>query len=67
MELTKKDQRKIEQEADKFVWKIQSHASEYAKLYEVSYYRAIIQCLECRIEAIESLHDHIDNMTVSKE
>ena len=62
MELTKKDQRKIEQEADKFVWKIQSHASEYAKLYEVSYYRSIIQRLHCRIEAIESLYNDIDNM-----
>lgn len=67
MELTKKDQRKIEQEADRFIWKIQSHASEYAKLYEVSYYRAIIQRLECKIEALESLQDHIDNMPVSEE
>ena len=67
MELTKKDQRKIEQEADRFIWKIQSHASEYAKLYEVSYYRAIVQRLECKIEAIESLQDCIDNMHVSNE
>lgn len=66
MELTKKDQRQLESEADKFVWKIQAHASEYAKLYEVSYYRAIIQRLECKIDAIESLQDHIDNMQINK-
>ena len=67
MELTKKDQRKIEQEADRFVWKIQDHASEYAKLYEKSYYRAIIKHLQNRIEALESLQDRIDNMPVSEE
>lgn len=64
MELTKKDQRQLESEADKFVWKIQAHASEYAKLYEVAYYRAIIQHLENKIEAIETLGEHIDNMQI---
>lgn len=67
MELTKKDQRKIEQEADKFVWKIQAHASEYAKLYEKSYYWEIIKRLEVKIEAIETLSEQIDNMPVSEE
>lgn len=66
MELTKKDQRQLESEADKFVWKIQAHASEYAKLYEVSYYRYIIKRLEYKIEAIESLSEHIDKMSVSR-
>lgn len=66
MELTKKDQRQLESEADKFVWKIQAHASEYAKLYEVSYYRAIIQRLERRIEVIGDLSENIDNMSISK-
>lgn len=66
MELTKKDQRQLESEADKFVWKIQAHASEYAKLYEVSYYREIIKRLEYKIEAIETLSEHVDNMPVSK-
>ena len=66
MELTKKDQRQLESEADKFVWKIQAHASEYAKLYEVTYYREIIKRLECKIEAIETLSEHIDNMPISK-
>lgn len=64
MELTKKDQRQLESEAEKFVWKIQAHASEYAKLYEVSYYRAIIRRLENKIEAIETLGEHIDNMQI---
>lgn len=67
MELTKKDQRKLESEADKFVWKIQAHASEYAKLYEVAYYRAIIQRLERRIEVIGDISENIDNMPISKE
>lgn len=66
MELTKKDKRQLESEADKFVWKIQAHASEYAKLYEVTYYREIIKRLEYKIEAIESLSEHIDNMPISK-
>lgn len=64
MELTKKDKRQLEKEADKFVWKIQSHASEYAKLYEKSYYQAIIEKLQYKIEAIDSLSEHIDNMQV---
>lgn len=67
MELTKKDQRQLEYEANKFVMKIQAHASEYANLYEVTYYREIIKLLEYKIETIESLHDHFDNMTISKE
>lgn len=67
MELTKKDQRKLESEADEFVRKIQLHASEYARLYEVSYYREIIKRLEIKIEAIESLSEYVKKMSVSQE
>lgn len=67
MELTKKDQRQLESEADKFVWKIKEHASEYAKLYEITYYRAIIQRLERKIEVIGDIRESIDSMPISKE
>lgn len=50
MELTKKDQKQIEHDADAIIGHIVVSASEYAHLYEIKLYEALKQRIDKEIE-----------------
>lgn len=53
MELTKKDQKHIDEQVDRLVWNIKVEASEYAELYERTF--------------LERLRDRIDDRLYAKD
>lgn len=52
MELTKKDQRHIRNLAAKDVWSVTDHASEYAQLYRIAYYKEVVKHLQNKINIL---------------
>jgi anaerobic ribonucleoside-triphosphate reductase len=61
MELTKKDQRQIEHDADAIIDHIVVSASEYAHLYEIKFYEALKQRIDRQIDAKEYVHEYFRN------
>lgn len=53
MELTKKDQRHIRNLAARDVWSVTDHASQYADLYRIEYYKEVIKHLQNTINILE--------------
>ena len=53
MELTKKDQRRIRNLAAADVFKVVDHASEYAQLYRIEYYKEVAKHLQNKINILE--------------
>lgn len=53
MELTKKDQRHIRNVAARDVWSVTDHASQYAELYRIEYYKEVIKHLQNTINILE--------------
>ena len=53
MELTKKDQRHIRNLAARDVWSVTDHASQYAELYRIEYYKEVIKHLQNTINILE--------------
>lgn len=53
MELTKKDQRHIRNVAARDVWSVTDHASQYAQLYRIEYYKEVIKHLQNTINILE--------------
>lgn len=53
MELTKKDQRHIRNVAARDVWSVTDHASQYAQLYRIEYYKEVIKHLQNTINVLE--------------
>lgn len=53
MELTKKDQRHIRNLAAADVFKVVDHASEYAQLYRIEYYKEVAKHLQNKINILE--------------
>ena len=63
MELTKKDQRHIRNIAIRDVWNVTEHASEYAQLYRIEYYKEVVKHLQNKINILEEQY----NKTYGKE
>ncbi len=57
MELTKKDQRHIRNLAAKDVWNVIDHASEYAQLYRIAYYKEVVKHLQNKINISEEQYN----------
>lgn len=57
MELTKKDQRHIRDSAIEDVWSVTDHASEYAQLYRIAYYKEVVKHLQNRINILEEQYN----------
>ena len=57
MELTKKDQRHIRNLAAADVWKVTDHASEYAQLYRIEYYKEVVKHLQNKINILEEQYN----------
>ena len=57
MELTKKDNKHIDEQVRKLSFRIDYEAKEYMHLYEKTYYEKVIQMCEDRIDAIDALKD----------
>lgn len=63
MELTKKDQRHIRNLAARDVWSVIDHASQYAQLYRMEYYKEVEKHLQNKINVLEEQY----NKTYEKE
>ncbi len=63
MELTKKDQRHIRNLAARDVWSVIDHASQYAQLYRMEYYKEVVKHLQNKINVLEEQY----NKTYEKE
>lgn len=57
MDLTKKDQRHIRNLAAADVWKVTDHASEYAQLYRIAYYKEVVKHLQNTINILEEQYN----------
>lgn len=57
MELTKKDQRHIRNLAIKDVWTVSDHASEYALLYQIAYYKEVLKNVQEKINYLEGKYN----------
>ena len=62
MELTKQDKKHIQERVNKLSFRIVDEANEYAKLYEKSYYEAVIRKCQERIDIIDTLHEQSTNI-----
>lgn len=51
MELTKADKKRINDETDKIIMRINIEATEYAELYEQTYLKTLADKINCKIEA----------------
>ena len=56
MELTKQDKKHIQERVSKLSFRIADEANEYARLYEKSYYEAVIKMCQARTKAIDIYH-----------
>lgn len=63
MGLTKKDQRHIRNLAARDVWSVTDHASQYAQLYRMEYYKEVVKHLQNKINVLEEQY----NKTYGKE
>ena len=59
MELTKQDKKHIEERVDKLTFRLVDEANEYARLYEIEYYQAVIRKCQERIGIINALHEQV--------
>ena len=57
MELTNKDQRHIRNVAASDVWSVTDHASQYAELYRIEYYKEVIKHLQNTINILKEQYD----------
>lgn len=57
MELTKKDQRHIRNLAIEDVWTVSGHASEYALLYQIAYYKEVLKNVQEKINYLEGKYN----------
>lgn len=57
MELTKKDERHIKEQAMKVAWRAEAEASEYAHLYKVKYLETLRDELARRIEITNNVQE----------
>ena len=57
MELTKKDEKHIEEQVRKLSFRIDEEAKEYMKLYERTYYEEVIKMCQEKIETIDALSE----------
>lgn len=57
MKLTKKDQRHIRNLAEADVWSVNNHASEYAQLYRIVYYKEVVKQLQNKINILEEQYN----------
>ena len=57
MELTNKDQRHIRNVAARDVWSVTDHASQYAELYRIEYYKEVIKHLQNTINILKEQYD----------
>lgn len=61
MELTKQDKRRIEEETDKAIRRINVDAGEYARLYEREFKLKMIKKLQFEIDAADYVAEHLKN------
>ena len=59
MELTKQDKKHIQERVRKLSFRVADEANEYARLYEKSYYEAVIKKCQERISIINTLHEQV--------
>ena len=59
MELTKQDKKHIKERVDKLTFRLVDEANEYARLYEIEYYQAVIRKCKERIGIINELHEQV--------
>ena len=59
MELTKQDKKHIHDMVRKLSFRIVNEANAYMHLYEKTYYEEVIKTCQERIDAIDSVHEHI--------
>lgn len=59
MELIKADKKHIQEEASRVIDRIRAEATEYATLYEKTYYATLIETLQAKIEAVEAYEDYM--------
>lgn len=57
MELTKKDKRHIEEEVRKLQFRIGAESREYARLYEITYLKALREKIDERIDVIDQCNN----------
>lgn len=57
MELTKKDERHIQEQAMKIAWRAEVEASEYAHLYKLRYLEVLKDKLDYRIRSEQGIYD----------
>lgn len=57
MELTKQDKKHIEERVRRLKFRISDEAAEYARLYEKTFYEAVIRECKERIEIIKEVHE----------
>ena len=59
LELTKQDQKIIEEQVNKLSFRIVEEANAYMHLYEKTYYEKVIEMCQKRIEGIDLYHDMV--------
>ena len=59
LELTKQDQKIIEEQVNKLSFRIVEEANAYMHLYEKTYYENVIEMCQRRIEGIDLYHDMV--------
>ena len=59
LQLTKQDQKIIEEQVNKLSFRIVEEANAYMHLYEKTYYEKVIEMCQKRIEGIDLYHDMI--------
>lgn len=59
LELTKQDQKIIEEQVNKLSFRIVEEANAYMHLYEKTYYEKVIEMCQKRIESIDLYHDMV--------
>ena len=57
MELTKKDNKHIEEQVRKLSFRIVEESKEYMRLYEKTYYEKVIEMCQARIDSIDYLQE----------
>ena len=62
MELTKQDKKHIEERVDKLTFRLVDEANEYARLYELEYYQAVIRKCQELICVINELHEQVNKV-----
>lgn len=66
LELTKQDQKIIEEQVNKLSFRIVEEANAYMHLYEKTYYEKVIEMCQKRIEGIDLYHDMVTKAANSK-